>query len=277
MDLHTIENFRMPTGRADAVLRPGEAALAGGTWLFSEEQPDLTGLVDLTALDWPPVELDEHGLTLAATCPLETIRLLDLPPDLTAAPLFAQCCEALLASFKIQRLATIGGNICTALPAGALISLCTALDAVAVVWTADAAADDAGTPGERRMPVADLVTGVRRTALAPGELLRALEFPRRALTARTAFRKTSLTPLGRSGAVVIGRVDRDGAATWSVTAATERPHVIRFAALPTLDELAAALDAVDDWYDDHHGTPDWREAMTRRIAEQTRLELAAAA
>ena len=44
--------------------------------------------------------------------------------------------------------------------------------------------------------------------------------------------------------------------------------------MPTADELRAAVDAVDDWYDDPHGAPDWRRAMTLRLAEQVREELA---
>ena len=36
----------------------------------------------------------------------------------------------------------------------------------------------------------------------------------------------------------------------------------------------ALVEAVDDWYDDPHGAPDWRRAMTLRLAEQVREELA---
>ena len=44
-----------------------------------------------------------------------------------------------------------------------------------------------------------------------------------------------------------------------------------------LDDLArhltGFLDEVDDWYDDPHGPPDWREAMTRRFAAELVAEL----
>ena len=32
---------------------PGDAWLGGGTWLFSEPQPEITRLIDLTAFGWP--------------------------------------------------------------------------------------------------------------------------------------------------------------------------------------------------------------------------------
>ena len=39
----------------------------------------------------------------------------------TAADLARRCAEALLMSFKVQHVATVGGNLCLALPAGAMI------------------------------------------------------------------------------------------------------------------------------------------------------------
>ena len=47
VDLNTVTSYRFATSRADLALAPGEKVLGGGTWLFSEPQPDVTGLVDL--------------------------------------------------------------------------------------------------------------------------------------------------------------------------------------------------------------------------------------
>jgi hypothetical protein len=259
MDLITVRETRIAYSRADLVLSPGERWLGGGTWLFSEEQPGLTGLVDLTRLDWEPVTRTTEALVISATCPIGTVR------DLTDSPLFRQCADSLLASWKIQRIATIGGNICMALPAGAMTSLAVALDATALVWSPDGS--------DRRIPVHALVTGVQRTALDFGEVVRAIEFPSHALSARTAFRRIALSPLGRTGTLVTGRVDASGLTVFSVTGGTEAPHRLAFDAPPSAAALAEALDAITDWYDDAHGTPDWREAMSRRFAEQVREEL----
>jgi len=264
MDLTTVSSLRPALRREDLRLAPGEALLAGGTWLFSEPQPNVTGLVDLTALGWPAwEERPGGGLRIGATC---TVEQVGTAPWGAAAGLVRQCSDAFLMSFKVQHTATVGGNLCLALPAGAMISLLSALDGVVVVWTPDG--------GERRLTVVDFVTGAGTTALAPGEVVRAVDLPAGGgLSTSFAFRKVALTPLGRSAAVVIGR--RAGAAvTLTVTAATEHPVVLPFATSPSGDELAAAVDRIDCWFDDPHGPPDWRAHVTGVLAGEVVAELA---
>jgi hypothetical protein len=74
--------------------------------------------------------------------------------------------------------------------------------------------------------------------------------------------------------VVTGRRDRNGRFTLGVTAATERPYRFRFDRVPGPLELRAALSSVPRWYDDPHGSPDWRRAVTELLAEEIRAELA---
>jgi len=170
--------------------------------------------------------------------------------------------DALLGSWKIHRVATVGGNICLALPAGPMTSLAAGLGATAVIWSPDCT--------DRRLPVADLVTGVRETSLTPGEVLRSVEFEQP--PAWVAFRRVSLAPLGRSAALLVARTDGDGGFTLTVTASTPSPRVFAFPELPTADQLATAVDTIIDWYDDPHGAADWRRAMTLRLAEDLRAE-----
>ncbi len=202
----------------------GDAWLAGGTWLFSEPQAHLTRLVDLTDLKWPALTIHEAGLSIAATCTVAQLDALACPPDWIASPLINQCCRAFLASFKIWKTATVGGNICMSLPAGPMISLTSALDGVCTIWQADGA--------ERKITVADFVTGNQRNVLAPGDLLRQVDIPLAALRRRSAFRQISLTPVGRSAALLIGTVDGDGGLALTVTASTVRPVQLSFAAIP---------------------------------------------
>lgn len=261
MDLIGVREVRVARTRADLRFSADEIPLGGGTWLFSEEQPGVGGMVDLTELGWEPiVEHADGGLTIAATCTLARLRE-------HAHPLFAASVDALLGSWKIHRFATVGGNIALALPAGPMTSLCAALDGVGLIWMPDG--------GERRVPIATLVTGVQQTELGHGEVLRAIELPARALAARVAHRRISLAELGRSGAFVIARLDADGSFVVTITAATTRPQQLRFDELPTAGALADAIDerAAGDWYDDPHGAPDWRRAMSLRFAEQCRVEL----
>ncbi|SDM76471.1 CO or xanthine dehydrogenase, FAD-binding subunit [Methylobacterium phyllostachyos] len=270
MDLNTIDTVIRPHSRSDLpAWQDGDACLAGGTWLFSEPQPDTRRLVDLAALGWPPHHVGSDGLTLAATCTIAQLDRLDLPPSWSAAPLIGQCCRALLGSFKIWNTATVGGNLCLALPAGPLIALATALDARCTIWSTD------GT--ERRLRAADFVLGPQRNALRPGEILRSLWFPAAALAYRTAFRRISLSPNGRSGALVIGSRDPQGGFALTVTASLQRPRRLAFATLPSRTTLIAAIDdAIPEtlYYDDVHGRPDWRRHVTRYLAGEVRDVLA---
>jgi CO/xanthine dehydrogenase FAD-binding subunit len=277
MDLNTVEVVSTPTRRDELwPLGAGDALLAGGTWLFSEPQPALRRLVDLAGLGWEPITLTDSGIELAATCTVAEVsrlsrRLPEIRPDWTAAPLLHQCCTALLASFKIWGSATVGGNICLSFPAGSMISLTTALDGDITVWRPDGS--------DSRMPITEFVTGMATNVLTPGEVLRSVHLPARALRARTAYRKLAPSPLGRSGVVVIGRRDTTadgGRFVLSVTAATVRPYVFTFPAVPGADELRAAHSTIPDlaWTRDAHGDPDWRRAVTLVLAEQIRAELA---
>lgn len=277
MDINTVETTSIPTHR-DAVwpLEPGDAILAGGTWLFSEPQPHIRRLVDITALGWRPITLTDNGIELSATCTLAEVSQLSsqLPgdrPEWSAAPLFHQCCTALLASFKIWATATVGGNICLCFPAGSMISLASALDAELTIWRADGS--------DYRLPITEFVTGSASNALGAGEVLRSVSLPAAALRGRTVFRKLAPSPLGRSGVVVIGRRDTPvdgGRVVLSVTAATVRPYVFTFPTVPNPVELAAAHACIseDSWTRDAHGDPDWRRAVTLVLAEQICEELA---
>jgi hypothetical protein len=62
----------------------------------------------------------------------------------------------------------------------------------------------------------------------------------------------------------------------SVTAATVRPYVFSFPAVPTAAELAQAHAGIPDdaWTLDAHGDPDWRCAVTLVLAEEVREVLA---
>ncbi len=269
MDLNTITEVAHPRTRAQLpVWTAGDAWLAGGTWLFSEPQIHLTRLIDLTDLKWPALTLGETELTIAATCTVAQLDALPCPPDWLAVPLINQCCRAYLASFKIWKTATVGGNLCMSLPAGPMIALTAALDGLCTIWKAD------GT--EQKISVADFVTGNQSNVLAPGDLLRQIDIPVAALKRRAAFRQISLTPVGRSAALMIGSVASDGALALTVTASTARPVQLSFAEIPTVQELREAiLQRIPDglYHDDLHGKPVWRKHMTLRLAEEILSEL----
>lgn len=273
MDLNTVRETVIVRERAELpAWQPGDAFIAGGSWLLSEAQPGLQRLVDITTLGWPPVEITDDGITLAATCPVALVSRLSgqLLPHWTAAPVFHQCCTALLASFKIWTTATVGGNLCLSFPAGAMISLATALDGVLTIWRPDGS--------DYTVPVTEFVTGVATNLLGDGDILRSVFLPAAALRARTAYRKIALSELGRSGAVLIGRADAQadgGGFALAVTGSTTRPLSLRFAGMPGATELDYALRDIPEvlWHGDAHGAPDWRRAVSSVLAHEIRAEL----
>jgi CO/xanthine dehydrogenase FAD-binding subunit len=269
MDLNTITEVARPQSRGQLpVWTAGDAWLAGGTWLFSEPQAHLTRLIDLADFKWPALTIGDTELVIAATCTVAQLDALACPPEWLAAPLVNQCCRAFLASFKIWKTATVGGNLCMSLPAGPMIALTTALDGVCTIWKADGS--------EQKIDVDDFVTGNQRNVLAPGDLLRQIAIPLAALKRRSAFRQISLTPVGRSAALLIGSIDSEGAFALTVTGSTVRPVQLSFAGIPPADELhEAILQRIPDeiYHDDVHGKPIWRKHMTLRLAEEIRGEL----
>ena len=275
MNLNTIEDVRGATAVSDGdfTWRDGDSWLAGGTWLFSEPQAHLRRLLDLRDFAWEPLEASNEGLRIAATCKIAELYAFPGRPDWPASFLIDECCRAFLASFKIWNEATVGGNVCMSLPAGPMISLTSSLEGVCTLRALDGS--------ERQVPVVDFVTGNHQNVLRPGELLRAIDLPAEALRKRAAFRRVSLTHMGRSTALLVGTVlPQGGAFTLTVTAATPRPVQIVFPELPDAQRLRERLrEAIPDdgYFDDVHGTPDYRKHMTHYFAEQIRAELANAA
>ncbi|MEV4129368.1 FAD binding domain-containing protein [Nocardia sp. NPDC049707] len=277
MDLDTIRDVIVARGRSDlAFVGEGCGVLAGGTFLFSEPQEGVDRLVDITALGWPALAETDEGLEIAATCTLaefagampgRELGVEVLRAQWPGTALFARACRALVASHKIWRTATVGGNVCLALPAGAVLGALVALDGVALVWSPDGS--------DRRIPLREFVLGPGRTVLGSGEVLRSITVPTRTLHARSAFRKIALAPLGRSGAVVMGRREVDGRGALTITAATTRPMVLDFDETPGAAEVQGALAAIDPtlWFDDPHGAPDWRRHVAGVLAREVAAEL----
>jgi xanthine dehydrogenase FAD-binding subunit len=267
MDLNTVASYRYARTRDDLALAPGEVILAGGTFLFSDPNPTVTGLVDITTMAWPDLDRTDDSLVISATCPISVLANLEPSIGQRAHPLFAQCCDALLASWKVWAVATVGGNVGRSYSAAAMIHLLAALDASAVIWTPDG--------GERRCAVVDIPTGNGTQSLAPGEVMRCFEVPNSALRARTGFRRIALAELGRSGAVVSSRLDEDGSYTVTITAATLRARQLKYQAIPTAEQLADDVAAFDDFYTDPLGSADWRQGVSVEFAARIREELIA--
>ena len=144
--------------------------LAGGTDLLPQLKNhllkparviDLSGVARLRALE----PANGRGLRVGAAVTARTLEL-----DATVRSRYLSLAEsgALVGSVQVRNLATLGGNLCNAAPSADMAPPLLALDAEAVI---------AGPKGERRVPIAAFFTGVRRTVLAPDELLVELVVP----------------------------------------------------------------------------------------------------
>ncbi|MGZ8177833.1 FAD binding domain-containing protein [Williamsia sp. SKLECPSW1] len=267
MDLHFVDDVVRPVTRGDLPApRPGDTLLAGGTAVMADPSPDIRRLVDLTSLHWPDLTVRQDGLEIAATCTIERLIHGEYPAAWQAVSLFAWCADSLLASYKIWHTATVGGNICLALPAGSMTSLCSVLDATLLVWHPD------GTDSTHR--VDEIVVGNARTVLRPGDVVRSVHLPASALAAPVAMRRISYAEYGRAGAVVLGRRTGDGVVV-SVSGATVRP-IVAVVASTDVDEIVSTCAAAvpdDAWFTDAHGTTEWRRAVVPHLVREVAEEL----
>lgn len=118
----------------------------------------LGAVPELTAISRGATHL-EIGAAASYTDVLEALA--DHHPDLGAL-------VRRIGSQQIRNLGTLGGNLATASPIGDTLPALVALGATVVI---------AGRSGRRELPVEELVTGYRKTALGPGELLERIRLP----------------------------------------------------------------------------------------------------
>lgn len=142
---------------------PETKLLAGGTDLLPQMKNsvimpkrviDLSGVARVKIL-----ECDAKGLRIGAAVPA---RQVEQDPRVRNGYAAVAESAALLGSVQVRNLATVGGNICNAAPSADMAPPLVALEAQAVI---------AGPKGERRVPLSDFFTGVRKTVVGPDELL----------------------------------------------------------------------------------------------------------
>lgn len=157
----------------------GGQILAGGTDFYpmlGERLPqgdvvDITGVREIRGISREEKYVRIGGLTTWT----EILR--------TPLP---RCFEALRAaarevgSVQIQNRGTVAGNLCNASPAA---------DGVPPLLALDAEVELASPAGNRRMPLAEFLTGNRKTLKKAGEILTAVLVPRRIEDAASAFLK----------------------------------------------------------------------------------------
>ncbi len=157
------------------------AILAGGTDLLVDlrngsRSPSL--LVDVKRIgELQTLKTGGGEIAIGAAVPLNVVvenrELRKVYAGLSAAALS-------IATYPLRNRATVAGNLCNASPAADMAPILLVLDAKLTVQSPQ---------GTRAVPVAKLFTGVKRTCLAPGDVVVDVRMPPLDGELRTAFQK----------------------------------------------------------------------------------------
>jgi xanthine dehydrogenase small subunit len=176
----------------------------------------------------------------------------------------------LFASPPLRNRATLGGNLATASPIGDGAPLLLALDATVHI---------AGQRGRRSVPLASFFTNYRRTALAPDELIAAIEIPK-PLPEFVRFYKVAKRRMDDISTVAAamamdwdasGRVARARFAFGGVAAIPMRAVAAEDAVLgqrwseAAVERAQAAIDRTLSPISDHRGSAEYRLAVAKSL------------
>jgi len=164
----------------------GKAAkiIAGGTDLLVDKPEEAGVLVDINGLNLSYIEATEQGILIGATSFFKKIHesfLLQHQP-------YRVISEAAwkLGHYNLRNIATIGGNICNAVPSADAPVALIALDTNAVI---------AGPEGERNVPLLGFYKFVRETTLNSDEFLKELLIPPQPSNTAASFQKIGRTKI----------------------------------------------------------------------------------
>ena len=257
--------------------RAGDAkVVAGGTDLLPQLKNgllkpayviDLSGVKALRAVHAG----NGDGLRLGASA---TARAIEVDARIRASYIAIAESGALVGSLQVRNLATVGGNLCNAAPSADMAPPLLALDAEAVI---------VGPGGTRRVPIASFFTGVRKTVLAPNELLLELAVP--SPGARSGGQYLRHTPRRELDIAVVGvasqitladgkcqkvRIALASVAPTPVRATAAEQALVGQAVTPALIQRAAelAVEAARP-ISDQRGSADFRRHLVQVLTRRT--------
>lgn len=199
----TAPRYLAPTSVEEATrlladLGQGAWPIAGGTDLVVRMRTGAVRpavLVDLLTIPGlGEIAASDRRLRIGATATIADV--LDSPAVASLAPVLAEAAMQ-MGAVQLRNLATVGGNLASAVPSADLAPPLLVLEAVARI---------AGPGGDRAVPLDRFFVGPHRSALRHDEVLTALEIPLEDESTGAAFLK-----FGRRGAQVLAVVN---AAAW---------------------------------------------------------------
>lgn len=160
---------------------PEAKVIAGGTDLVVEMKEDKRSpgvLVDISQLsELRGIRVQGDAVRVGAL--VTHAEVAGSPLVRSAAPLLAEACGQ-IGSPQIRARGTIGGNLCTASPAG---------DCIPPLFALEASVEVAGQGGTRTIDVESFFVGVKKSALAPDEIVLGVRFPALGADYVSFFRK----------------------------------------------------------------------------------------
>jgi aerobic carbon-monoxide dehydrogenase medium subunit len=255
---------------------PDVKLVAGGTDLLPQMKTSMLKarrVVDLSQLPELKVieRLGDGGLRVGAGV---SARGLEISSALRDGFVALAESAGVVGSLQIRHLATLGGNLANAAPSADMAPPLLALDAECVIQ---------GPRGQRRVPAAEFFVGVRRTVLAPDELLVEIVIPAPATGSggtyvrHTPRRELDIAVVGvasqltiRDGQCVKARIALGAVAPTPVRATAAEARLEGEAVTPALIDEAAtlAVDAASP-ISDQRGSAEFRRHLVRVLTRRT--------
>ena len=152
--------------------------IAGGTDLLVTRDPQIKTLIDVTGLGLNYIKANSHELRIGAVTTFAEIEESSLLTN-SLYHIIAQAAHE-MGTPQIRNRATIGGNICSAVPSA---------DSAPALLVLDAKLSIYGTSGIRTIDITDFFQGTRKTVLEKGELLMEIQLPNLPDRTKSAFIK----------------------------------------------------------------------------------------
>ena len=215
----------------------------------------------------------ENELIIGAGCTYCELIENDDVPDILRSIMME------IASPAVRNAGTVVGNICNASPAGDMLPVLYAMDAV-IVAASFASEQSIVT---RRIPVEDFIIGVRKTSLGSDEIVTAVEIPRSSYEGMTKLEHTKVgarkaEAISKLSFVGLMKIEQNTIADIRIAFGAVGTTVIRERKIEkdmigkTVEEIIGNKDVITDSYDkllhpidDQRSTAQYRKKVCRNL------------
>lgn len=253
--------------------------IAGGTDLLVEKDPEIDIVIDVADLGLDYVKTDSQGIKIGAAT---TFTMLETSPALSKGPynILAQAAHV-VGTPQIRNVATLGGNLCSAVPSA---------DSPPALLALAATVRITGPTGERTINLTDFFLNPRKNALNTGELLVEIQLPVLPTHTAATFIKKGRVAVGDlalvNGAVSLTMTPEGRCEDLCIALGAVAPTPLRVKKAeamlrgekPHEDLLSKVADCAASEISpisDVRGSADYRRTLSRVIVERMLIEVVA--